>query len=145
MDKLSIVAEWRKYADEDLRTANHMAHNMWPTPDHIICFHCQQAVEKYLKGFLILHDVEPERTHDLNMLCRLCKEYNAAFAEIKEYCFDLTRYGVQPRYPLEIYLDKADMSRALHYAEAVQAFMRRAAPDMFTETAATDEQKGALP
>jgi HEPN domain-containing protein len=53
------------------------------THDHIICFHCQQAVEKYLKGFLILYDVESERTHDLNLLCGLCKGIDAAFVEVE--------------------------------------------------------------
>ncbi|GAB6391059.1 MAG: HEPN domain-containing protein [Treponematales bacterium] len=136
MDKLTIAAEWRRYADEDLRTAEHMAKNMWPTPDHIICFHCQQAVEKYLKGFLILNDVEPDRTHDLDLLWDSCVKYNAAFVEIEAACSNLTRYGVQPRYPREIHLDGGDMSRALRYAEAVQAFTRRAAPEMFGENPA---------
>jgi len=136
MDKLTVAAEWRKYADEDLRSAQHMAKNMCPAPDHIICFLCQQSTEKYLKGFIILHDDEPERTHDLNLLCGLCKALDAGFVEIEQQCAVLTQYGVQPRYPFEIQIDNDDMTRALRFAETVQAFMRRIAPDMFAGDAA---------
>jgi hypothetical protein len=45
----------------------------------------------------------------------------------------LTQFGVQPRYPFEISIDKAAMLRALNQAEAVQAFMRRAASEMLAE------------
>jgi hypothetical protein len=102
MDKLTIVAEWRKYADADLDTAEHMAHDMWPT-------------------------------HDLNLFCGLRKGIDAAFVEVERQCADLTQFGVQPRYPFEISIDKAAMLRALNQAEAVQAFMRRATPEMFAE------------
>jgi len=144
MDKLTLVAEWRKYADADLDTAEHMAHKMWPTHDHIICFHCQQAVEKYLKGFLILHDVEPDRTHDLDSLWECCAKHNTAFSEIEHKCSELTQYGVQPRYPLEIYIDNAAMLRALRQTEEIQSFMRRIAPEMFGENA-TEEKNNTIP
>jgi len=42
MDKLTIVAEWRKYADADLDTAEHMAHDMWPAHDlNLLCGLCK--------------------------------------------------------------------------------------------------------
>jgi len=34
MDKMIIAAEWRQYADNDLRTAEHMATTMWPVPEY---------------------------------------------------------------------------------------------------------------
>jgi HEPN domain-containing protein len=39
----------------------------------IIGFHCQQAVEKCLKAFLVLHDIEPPRSHDLLFLKTICQ------------------------------------------------------------------------
>lgn len=41
---------------------------MHPMPIGIICYHCQQSAEKYLKGFLVLHGMSPPKTHDLNQL-----------------------------------------------------------------------------
>mgnify|MGYP000307964815 CR=1 FL=1 len=39
-----------------------------------ICFHAQQAVEKYLKAFLILHDIDFPRTHDVDYLLLECRK-----------------------------------------------------------------------
>jgi HEPN domain-containing protein len=46
------IAGWRKLAERDMAVAEHLAANMYPVPTEIIAFHCQQAVEKYLKGVL---------------------------------------------------------------------------------------------
>jgi HEPN domain-containing protein len=37
-------------------------------PADLVCFHCQQGAEKYLKGFLAWHAVPFPRTHDLAAL-----------------------------------------------------------------------------
>lgn len=37
-------------------------------PLDVACFHAHQAVEKYLKAYLQMHDVEFPRTHDLDAL-----------------------------------------------------------------------------
>jgi len=36
----------------DLNTAEYLK-NMKPLPIEIICYHCQQSAEKYLKGYLV--------------------------------------------------------------------------------------------
>ena len=51
-------------ADEDrlcIRNEMHAVQKPWS----VICFHCQQAAEKYLKAFLVQRGLKPERTHDL--------------------------------------------------------------------------------
>jgi HEPN domain-containing protein len=35
---------------------------------YVVCFHCQQAVEKMLKAALLASGVEPARTHDVGFL-----------------------------------------------------------------------------
>jgi HEPN domain-containing protein len=59
-----IVQLWIIKADNDLTVADHELGHKQPTTD-AICFHCQQACEKYLKAFLIFHGVEFPRTHAL--------------------------------------------------------------------------------
>ena len=51
--------DWVFLADRDLSVADHLAENMRPVPTEIIAFHCQQAVEKYLKGALVVLGEEP--------------------------------------------------------------------------------------
>ena len=49
MDRETEIQQWLEIADNDLAIADFSAKNMWPIPYAIICFHCQQSVEKYLK------------------------------------------------------------------------------------------------
>lgn len=65
MDRLAEAREWQRLASMDLNAAEHLL-NMRPTPYEIICFHCQQSAEKYLKGYLVIHDITPPKIHDLD-------------------------------------------------------------------------------
>ena len=116
------AAEWFHYANTDLTAAEYLQ-NMRPQPLNIICYHCHQSVEKYLKGYLIFNGVEqPFKTHDLPLLCEMCYEYNKQFSEIKRACFALNRYSVQSRYPGEMEITINDMQKALEYARIVRGF-----------------------
>ncbi len=115
-----FIEEWLRFADTDLATAEFLQ-KMRPQPLEIICYHCQQAAEKYLKGYLISQNgEEPPKTHDLVALCEMCMKYDATFNEIAKPCGVLTRYGVQPRYPHEMDIQDAEMKRALSYARLIR-------------------------
>lgn len=43
-------------------------------PEWTIGFHCQQAVEKFLKAVLIHVGINPPRTHDIVLLRELCRQ-----------------------------------------------------------------------
>jgi HEPN domain-containing protein len=117
------IYEWFRFGDNDLTVAEHSALTLQPLPLEIICYHCQQAVEKYLKGYLVFHGVEePPRTHNLMTLCELCSESDPQFDSIVSKCNILNAYGVQPRYPDEIYIDEGRMQIALAYAKEIRSF-----------------------
>jgi HEPN domain-containing protein len=97
-DKERWVMEWFEKGDRDLRAAEAMLHLEDPLPD-IACFHAQQCVEKYLKGFLSFHDIEVRRTHDLVELLTECGNIDPSFIEWEEVCRSLTIYAIAPRYP----------------------------------------------
>ena len=65
----------------------------------IVCFHCQQVAEKYLKALLVLLGIEFEPIHNLPRLCDLamreCAELNTLVAPFDR----LNGYSVQVRYP----------------------------------------------
>jgi len=46
-----------------------------------ICLFCHQAIEKYLKGFLIFKNIAPERTHDLVALLNECTKLDKDWLE----------------------------------------------------------------
>jgi HEPN domain-containing protein len=60
--------DWRILAERDMTVADHLANTMVPIPSEIIAFHCQQAVEKYLKGTLTVFREKPPYTIFLFLL-----------------------------------------------------------------------------
>ncbi|MCL1836341.1 MAG: HEPN domain-containing protein [Treponema sp.] len=131
MEHEETVKQWIELADNDLALAEHTAKTMWPTPHEIVCFHCQQFIEKYLKAFLVSRGQEPPFTHDLARLATLCEAENPDFGQIKQKCAILTEYGVQSRYPGGMQIIEEDMVRALHFAEDIKCFMREKVPELF--------------
>lgn len=122
MDKISIVKEWLDFANRDISSARYLL-GMNPVPLEIICYHCEQAAEKALKGYLIHQDFEPLRTHDLRLLCKMCADIDKTFDTISQSCVKLTPYGVQPRYPFEIEILDSDMQKAVVDADYVMNFV----------------------
>ena len=61
--------------------------------------------------------------HDLDELCKLCLKFSDIFNNIADQCSDLTAYGVQPRYPMELILEVEDMQQALVSAKAIRDFV----------------------
>ena len=116
------ISEWFRFGDMDLDTAELLLSHR---PQHleIICYHCQQAAEKYLKGYLSSRGVEEiPKTHNLIQLCILCASEDKRFTETMEHCSFLTPFGVQPRYPEEIYIEDRHMKKALDCARQIKAF-----------------------
>jgi HEPN domain-containing protein len=64
MDKQTELRQWIEIADSDFSAAQYLAKNMQPVSYAIVCFHCQQAAEKYLKWVLVLHDIDPPNIHN---------------------------------------------------------------------------------
>lgn len=103
MDNSIRAQEWQRLGEMDLSSARHLL-TMKPFPLEIICYLCQQSAEKYLKGYLVLHGQNPPKIHDLNELRKLCFKFSRTFNVIADQCSDLSAYGVQPRYPMELLL-----------------------------------------
>jgi hypothetical protein len=90
-----LIHEWFRKADSDYDTARHMLLEYYPMQIEIICFHCQQAVEKWLKGYLIYSVVdEPPKIHELNRLCDMCHGYSAKFSNEHEVIIGIPRQQI---------------------------------------------------
>lgn len=116
--------EWFEYARRDFRVAVFLQ-GMYPVPIGIICYHCSQAAEKMLKGALAAAHREPPKTHDLVMLCELCRETYEEYGTILKQCAELTPYGVQTRYPSHEELIEQDMKDALRQCQEICEFVER--------------------
>ena len=65
----------------------------------IIAFHCQQAIEKYLKTLLLCYEIDFPKIHDLGKLFKLIKVKDSLLSPIKKDLADLNPYAVAFRYP----------------------------------------------
>ena len=126
MGKADILQQWLDKANDDLRVAEYLSTMHHPTPDEIICFHCQQSAEKYLKAFIFTHDIEPEKTHDLEELLNICLKYNTSFSLILSKLQFLNEYAVMPRYPNQLQITIDDMKTAIQHAKDVKEFVLKA-------------------
>ncbi len=123
MNGNSLSREWLDMAEMDLKAAEYLL-GMRPVPVEIICYHCEQAAEKLLKGSLIHFDVVPPKTHDLIQLCKLCCNIDMGFEALIDACVELTPYGVQVRYPSNLELDESDTRCALRQCRIIHGFVQ---------------------
>jgi len=64
-----------------------------------ICFHCQQAIEKPLKGMLAEHGLPIQKTHDLTILLAQLLPTDPTLRSLRRGLKRVTRYAVEYRYP----------------------------------------------
>jgi HEPN domain-containing protein len=94
------VKDWILLADKDLYAAEILLKDDYPLTN-IVAFHCQQAIEKYLKTFLIEKDIPLIKTHDLVKLNRLTLDIKDLGID-KEKLIIINEVYTGSRYPGEL-------------------------------------------
>ena len=92
-----IVQEWVDKGNSDFIAAKTLA--LKEGLENQTGFHCQQAIEKWLKAYLIEHDEEIRKIHDLTALVIDCEKYDPAFQEIESLVEGISDFAVEFRYP----------------------------------------------
>jgi HEPN domain-containing protein len=126
------VEDWLAVAQEDRRVAG-VCLGLDPPMRGIAAFHCQQAVEKLLKGFLTLAGKRGGKTHSL---ARLGAAVAASFPELAELVAAAKRWSnwaVDFRYPSRrgrsrLPPDEDELRRALVVIDELAARLRAARP-----------------
>ncbi|SHJ42791.1 HEPN domain-containing protein [Tangfeifania diversioriginum] len=117
-----IVAAWIEKGDHDLGSAK-VIFQYIPEYFDTVAFHCQQAVEKYLKALLIFHEIEFPRTHDLPFLLELLSRKMDVDSNQFDKAIVLNGFAVEIRYPnLTIKLSKEELHEAIEIAEYFRIF-----------------------
>jgi HEPN domain-containing protein len=88
------------------------------------CFHCQQAAEKALKAWLIAHDVDPPKTHELKDLIALSTSIECRFNEFLTDADALTEYAVERRYDADFWPTLDQARTALEQAQRIYEFVK---------------------
>ena len=111
---------WIAKADHDLGTA---MITFLHIPDFYdtVTFHCQQAVEKYLKSLLVFFDIDFKPTHDLVYLQELIRTHDPSIEDYYEKILKLQNYAVEVRYPDEtIFLSHDKVMEAITTAKLIR-------------------------
>ncbi len=116
----ATVKEWIAKAEGDFNVAcREMRARKSPNYD-AVCFHCQQTIEKLMKGLLIQLGVTPPKTHMLLVLDELlrpvCAEWNWPADQLRL----LSGSAVFLRYPGES-AGKDDAKEAMMIAKKARA------------------------
>ncbi|MBI5471790.1 MAG: HEPN domain-containing protein [Ignavibacteriae bacterium] len=112
-----LVRLWIDKADHDLGTAT-LTHSHIPAYKDTICFHCQQAIEKYLKAYLVFLGVEFRPVHDLIYLLDLASGSERFGSEFFDMASKVDGYAVQIRYPDKVIEPSAEeVSSSIEYAK----------------------------
>lgn len=102
-EKKEYIENWLFRANEDINVIEQLSDAGLSNYTSTICFHAQQATEKFLKAFLVVHDVDFPRTHDLDYLLSECQKINKTkFDGIN--LKSLTEFGVSVRYPDDFFI-----------------------------------------
>jgi HEPN domain-containing protein len=121
-DDKDYIQEWLIKADHDIIAARTLISTRVDILD-TVCFHCQQAIEKYFKAFLLYQRQRIKKTHFVSYLQVKCAEIDKEFAQI-----DLKRlddFAVDIRYPDDAVAPTLEEAKEyLQIAEAVKELVR---------------------
>ncbi len=117
-------ADWFAQGDMDIQAAGILLAQDGPLP--VVAFHVQQAVEKYLKGFLISTGWPLRRIHDVEILVQEAIALDADFTSFLAPCQRITEYYIETRYPLGIHtlLKPETVKTDLETARALSELIR---------------------
>ena len=96
-----LTQEWIQRGEADYITVQQLRSTANPLLHNIICFHAQQAIEKYLKAWLQEADMPVPRTHNLEALLALIVPTLPDWSDWQPDFKIITKYAVEPRYPGE--------------------------------------------
>jgi HEPN domain-containing protein len=95
----SLPEDWHNKGSLDIRRSEILLKNDDPEG---AAFHLQQALEKYLKGYLIGKGWKLKRIHDLEELLDYAVDQNGELEAFRSLCQEVTEYYIEERYPFQI-------------------------------------------
>ena len=108
-------------AESDLATVRRAIDSEGPYDTGL--FHCHQAVEKYLKALLAVHNVNYPKIHDVTLLAELGEKFCPALLILPFSLAEFNPFAVTIRYDdlddelslplLQVMLDKTEQVRAM--------------------------------
>lgn len=115
-----FVQQWSSKAQKDLRAASVLLAADLEDYESV-GFHAQQAAGKFIKAFLVRHQIEFPKTHDIAALRGLMARVDRRTFQLLVPAEVLTPYGATFRYPgASPVVSREEGARALGLAEQVR-------------------------
>ncbi len=117
--KKQVVDEWFERGKRDLEVAKILL--LDEKYSDIVLFHIHQAVEKYLKGFLIYKGWKLKKIHDIEVIITEAVNFNKEFQKYLDFSRKLTAFYLEERYPPRpiTYYSKTEIKETLEIAEEI--------------------------
>lgn len=127
---LELARQWYTKAGNDLLNAdNNLAAER--IPFDTVCFHCQQAAEKFLKTYLVAHGQTPPHSHDLLLLLERILPLNGEAENLRDVLSLLMPYAVEIRYPDDWFQPSLeDTTEARTAVDRIFTWLQRALPEV---------------
>lgn len=124
-DKIEVIRDWIYQADRDLGSVIIIFQHI-PRYFETVAFHCQQAVEKYIKGLLVFYDSQFKKTHDLIFLLELLADKTAISEDLYSKALTMEGFGVDIRYPNhKIHLTLEELESVIKIAGEFREFVKQ--------------------
>jgi HEPN domain-containing protein len=116
------TAKWVRKAEADLVGARKLVQQKEPLHD-LVCFHCQQSAEKYLKAMVQESGLAVPRIHDLGALLLALLPRDGTLLSLRRKLLSLNKYSVEIRYP-DKSASKREAVAAVRNAEKIRRDVR---------------------
>ena len=120
-EEIEVSKQWIAKARNDLLNADNNL-KAEEIPFDTVCFHCQQAAEKFLKAYLVANGISYPITHDLALLMP---------------------YAVEIRYPGDWFMPtEEDAKEAREAVSHVTSWLQNAIPEVFAKSSRSQNDGG---
>jgi len=117
-------ADWYVKAETDLRGAQILSEH--GADNSLVAFHCQQAIEKMIKGYILRSTGRLLEGHSLVYLVRSASAFDADFRRFMKDCAFVNQFYVETRYPADVPdpVDERELAECIDTAREVVTYIR---------------------
>ena len=118
-------ADWYEKARQDFRGAQILF--KYGDDYAIVAFHCQQAIEKALKGYILQKSGTLLDGHSLVYLCRRAAKLDEGVKRFMKDCAFVNQFYIETRYPADVteVLEEEDARECLSTAEEMLGYLEQ--------------------
>lgn len=132
-EEIEVSKQWIAKAKNDLLNADNNLRSE-EIPFDTVCFHCQQAAEKFLKAYLIANGNSYPISHDLILILEKILTLNTSAETLRDDLALLMPYAVEIRYPDDLFMPtEEDTKEAREAASRVMSWVQNAIPEVFAK------------